>query len=1118
MNEIISFYSYKGGTGRSFLLANVAWILASNGKRVLMIDWDLEAPGLHRYFHPFLRDQYLATTPGMMDWVSDYQDAATDLGADFTEVPEKVLTAFADPSPYIVPLDVAEWQLTGFGALHLLPAGQQDDRYADRVNRFNWLQLYQKMGGERFFNQARAEMIRQYDYVLIDSRTGVSDTSGICTLQMPDKLVVCFTLNSQSVIGASSIARSAGAQRAAGASVEFKIFPVPTRIDRSEKLKLEISRQVARKAFDGFPTGFREHEADRYWGQVEVPYESFYGYEEVLAVFGDEPNQVASVLAAAERLSGYLTGLPSTHLDYMNREIRLKILSRYLRQSEAASDPSRDAERIFQQLNESEESNARSLFLRFTFSDPHGQIHITSVPSSKIAEELSNVLERFKNEDVIVQKDGTFLELAEPRLISAWPRLARWAEENIEFIRWRTALKMRIAAWEKTSRKDDFLLTEAEIPTARDWLAEKGSTELADEADFVDKSDAYRNAQKRQREDEKNKADLLATELKQRAAMLRGPSDRLELVIMDEVHEGMDRLRSNRTPRFAQIFASYGGARVTSTIQLHVDGAEQTQFGQIIRMHERIKAYTNREKGSLPDDGEMIVFGVQLFDTLFRGDVRRLYDDVRRNHRGRLDLVLTTMIPWIADKPWELAYDHGRQSFLATDEIHFSRNVMTNVPVDPIVRSDGPLRVLVVSAQPVGFGRLSIDQEVAVIRRGFEPLVEAGMIEIESLARATPAQIHGYLQTGSYQVVHFIGHGVYDDDRGEGALIFVNEQGGEYPLASRSVREIFRGRGLSLVFLNACENGRGGRADFNKGVAQSLVAHGLPALVANQYSVLDSSATLFAQRFYWSLAQGMSLGEAARESRIAVNYSLHGEPIDWAVPVLYARDPYATLCAPPAMPKRVPATSIGLTFRRATAAHGARIAVWDIDSVFPALNRTLVQMNGSQSAFGFELVDLSVPLGVWDLASKRGTPYLWAERLAYRLQRAPMELGVDLLACVTRHWMRDDNWLNIYSWWPESNKPPILICSVAGFEELPPEGPETDRAIANAMVCGLAGFYGDVSFHARGASDCPMAFNEGRDFKYVAGPLKFDANCRKKLQLKLGSKFTALETLLRRPV
>ena len=46
--KILTFYSYKGGTARPMALANVAWLLASNGYRVLAIDWDFEAPGLHR--------------------------------------------------------------------------------------------------------------------------------------------------------------------------------------------------------------------------------------------------------------------------------------------------------------------------------------------------------------------------------------------------------------------------------------------------------------------------------------------------------------------------------------------------------------------------------------------------------------------------------------------------------------------------------------------------------------------------------------------------------------------------------------------------------------------------------------------------------------------------------------------------------------------------------------------------------------------------------------------------------------------------------------------------------------------------------------------------------------
>ncbi len=57
-------------------LANVAWILASNGKRVLMVDWDLEAPGLHRYFHPFLLDKELTATRGLIDLVWDFATEA----------------------------------------------------------------------------------------------------------------------------------------------------------------------------------------------------------------------------------------------------------------------------------------------------------------------------------------------------------------------------------------------------------------------------------------------------------------------------------------------------------------------------------------------------------------------------------------------------------------------------------------------------------------------------------------------------------------------------------------------------------------------------------------------------------------------------------------------------------------------------------------------------------------------------------------------------------------------------------------------------------------------------------------------------------------------------------
>src|SRR6201986_5495505 len=82
--KIVPFYSFKGGTGRTMALANVAWILASNGLKVLVVDWDLDSPGLHRYFHPFLAPAKVAATPGIIELITEYTWDAT---------------AVAEPSP-----------------------------------------------------------------------------------------------------------------------------------------------------------------------------------------------------------------------------------------------------------------------------------------------------------------------------------------------------------------------------------------------------------------------------------------------------------------------------------------------------------------------------------------------------------------------------------------------------------------------------------------------------------------------------------------------------------------------------------------------------------------------------------------------------------------------------------------------------------------------------------------------------------------------------------------------------------------------------------------------------------------------------------------------------------
>ena len=137
--KIITFYSYKGGTGRSMAVANVAWLLANCGNRVLTIDWDLEAPGLHRYFEPFLTDKTLEHTTGLIDFVLEFATAAVSRGTSETK-PDGYLeysNILAHATPVV-------WEFPNHGQLHFVPAGRQDSAYPVRVNSFDWRQFYEK--------------------------------------------------------------------------------------------------------------------------------------------------------------------------------------------------------------------------------------------------------------------------------------------------------------------------------------------------------------------------------------------------------------------------------------------------------------------------------------------------------------------------------------------------------------------------------------------------------------------------------------------------------------------------------------------------------------------------------------------------------------------------------------------------------------------------------------------------------------------------------------------------------------------------------------------------------------------------------------------------------------
>ncbi|HEU4389016.1 MAG TPA: CHAT domain-containing protein [Blastocatellia bacterium] len=574
----------------------------------------------------------------------------------------------------------------------------------------------------------------------------------------------------------------------------------------------------------------------------------------------------------------------------------------------------------------------------------------------------------------------------------------------------------------------------------------------------------------------------------------------------------------------ASLLAGFRNARVLEPFATS-GGDAGKRWQKIIAMQERILAYIDGKPAAkdLPDDEELTRFGALLFETLFPNSVRRLYDVARaERQRDRLSIVFTSMIHWVADKPWEFAFDPNRKLFLATEETNFVRNVLTAVPADRISQHAAPLRILVAVAQPVGAGVLSSDEEISVIKRGFQQLVDAGLAEVEVAIAATPALLHARLESSGdrpFDVVHFIGHGEYDAATKTGYLLFEDDTGAAQRVDSQVLRQIVCRRDIRMVFLNACETGKGGRAEFNRGVAPALVAGGVPVVVANQYKVLDVSATAFAKHFYWSLAQGRSVGDAARESRVAVNYSIAGEAIDWAVPVVYARNPGDRLCTP-GVPVPLPPDRKARRLVRAADAREFAVGLWDVNHILPDLEATALRMNRAQDFYRFDVIDISAPIGTWRLERDGDDQeaFLHGEKVAAKLSDKPKELGLNRLLCITSFRLGDDGYRDLYVWdiWDEDPAKTIAIISLAGLmTEIRKRGLSVARAVVNTVVGCLM----PLPSHSRGPKFCPLYFNNERDVQYIAGPLNLDKTCKAKARkpktLKRGVDVTALEKLLR---
>ena len=248
---VTTFYSFKGGVGRTMALVNVAVELAQRGRRVLAVDFDLEAPGLDTFKVFRTRKK----RSGIVDFVTEYLEAGRAPAVEH----------FVHESKGVGEKD---------GGLWVMPSGEQHGRYAASFREIDWLDLYERRDGYLLFEDLKAqwEQVVKPDYVLIDSRTGHTDTGGICTRQLPDAVAILFFPNDQNLRGLTTVVRDIRAEAGNGRRKEielhFVMSNVPDLDDEDRVLERKIDAFREDLAFRGEPLVLHRYDSLSLLNQV----------------------------------------------------------------------------------------------------------------------------------------------------------------------------------------------------------------------------------------------------------------------------------------------------------------------------------------------------------------------------------------------------------------------------------------------------------------------------------------------------------------------------------------------------------------------------------------------------------------------------------------------------------------------------------------------------------------------------------------------------------------------------------------------------------------------------------------------------------------------------------
>lgn len=305
-------------------------------------------------------------------------------------------------------------------------------------------------------------------------------------------------------------------------------------------------------------------------------------------------------------------------------------------------------------------------------------------------------------------------------------------------------------------------------------------------------------------------------------------------------------------------------------------------------------------------------FGANLFERFFAGQVGGMFqaslEKARKPGHGLCIRLHLAGAPELAEWPWEFLFDSNEGDFAARSaNVPLVRYLQAPQPIQPLAVS-APLKILVIIAKSPALPDLDTEKEWHTLKDSLKGLEEQGRITLDRLESATAAELQRKLGLADYHVIHFVGHGDLDTERGEGILLVEDGSPRGRTLGIGELRTLLRDelQTLGLVVLNTCKGARPAMGDPFAGLAQGLTGMGIPAVVAMQFALSDDAAITFAQVFYSWIAEGYPVEAALGEARKAISVlprTREVNELEWGAPALFmcaAEGQVFTMTAEPA--------------------------------------------------------------------------------------------------------------------------------------------------------------------------------------------------------------------------